>query len=176
MHPGHIELKQPTVFNNLPRNLVFALSKLGQRNFLARANAFNQRKIRRGQHPQVLAILLVNALDVFGDHDFDPGAKLRIGRLLAARPLATPLAADCRHKAAALHVATLDRHFVATFQAGVWKFAQRFVEEKADVRRSDFVSGDILAQFGIVLRILGVPGKVFASQLPLDQFRIFGEK
>jgi hypothetical protein len=44
------------------------------------------------------------------------------------------------------------------------------------MRRSDLVGRDIVAQLGIIRRILRIPGQIFARELPLDQFRIFGEK
>ncbi len=44
------------------------------------------------------------------------------------------------------------------------------------MRGSDFVGGNVVAQFGIVGRIFRIPGQVFARQLPLDQVWIFGEK
>ena len=65
---------------------------------------------------------------------------------------------------------------VAALQAGVGKFAQRLIKEKADVRRRDFVGGDVVAQLGIALRMLGVPGQVFACKLSLDEFGIFGQE
>jgi hypothetical protein len=65
---------------------------------------------------------------------------------------------------------------IAALQAGIGEFAQRLVEEEADVRRRDLVGGDVVAQLGIALGMLRVPGQVFACKLPLDQFGIFGEE
>ena len=44
------------------------------------------------------------------------------------------------------------------------------------MRRSDLVGGDVVAELGIVLRIGGVPGNVFARELPLNELGIFAEK
>ncbi len=44
------------------------------------------------------------------------------------------------------------------------------------MRGSDLVGRNVIAQLGIVGGILGVPGQVFAGQLALDEFRIFGEE
>ena len=104
------------------------------------------------------------------------GRHLGVRRLLAAGTFAAPLAADARDESAALHVAALDRRLVAALQAGVGKLAQRLVEEEADVRRRDLVGRDVVAQLGIALGMRGVPGQVFARELALDQFRIFGEE
>jgi len=38
------------------------------------------------------------------------------------------------------------------------------------------VGRDVIAELGIVGRIPGVPGQVFAGELTLDQFRVFGEE
>ena len=40
----------------------------------------------------------------------------------------------------------------------------------------DLVGGDVVAQLGIALGMRRVPGQVFAGELALDEFRIFGEK
>ena len=40
----------------------------------------------------------------------------------------------------------------------------------------DLVGGDVVAQLGIVRRIFRVPAEIFPRQLPLNQFRIFGEE
>src|SRR5581483_1748311 len=128
------------------------------------------------QHAEVLAVLLVDSLDVFGDHQLDSGAQLGVGRLLAAGTFAATLAADGSNEAAFFHVASLDWKFIAAFQSGVGKLAEGLVEEKTDVGGSDFVGGDIVAQFGIVLWILCVPRKVFAGELALDELGVFGEE
>src|SRR5450432_4622776 len=60
LHAGDIEIEQPAVFNDLPGDFVFTLSKFRKRHFLSAANGVNQRKVRGRQHAQVLAILLVS--------------------------------------------------------------------------------------------------------------------
>src|SRR5712692_7048802 len=176
LHAGHVEIEEPSMLDNLARDLVFALRELGKRDFLPGADLVDQRKINRSQHTQVLAILLVNALDVLGDDDLYARAKLCVRRLLAAGALAPALAADRGHKPALFHIAALDGCFTATLQAGVGKLAQGFVEEKADVSRSDLISGDVVAQLGVIGGILRIPGQVLARQLTPDQFRVFGEE
>jgi len=96
--------------------------------------------------------------------------------LFPARPLAAPLTAYGGHKAALLYVTALDRDFTAAFQAGVRPLAQLLIEKEADMRGRNLVRGDIVAQLGIVLRVLCVPGQVFSGQLPPDQFWIFSQK
>src|SRR5262249_24597101 len=96
--------------------------------------------------------------------------------LLTARSLAAPLATDRGNESAALHVSALDRDFVSALQSGVGKFPKRFIKEKADVRRSDLVGRNVVAQPGVVSRIPGVPREVFSSQLLLDQGRVFRQE
>src|SRR5262249_40518666 len=131
LHPGDIEWEQPAVFDHLPGDVVFTGGEFAQWDLFAGANPVDQTKIGRGQNPKVLAVLLVNALDVFSDHQLDAGAQLGIRRLLAAGALAPALAADGGNKSAFFHVAALDRHFIAAFEAGVRKLAQSLVKEKA---------------------------------------------
>ena len=110
--------------------------ELAERNFLAAANLVDEREVGRGQHAEVLAILFVDALDVFGDDALNARRHLRVWRLLAAGSFAAPLPADARDESAALHVTAPDRRLVAALQAGVGELAQRLVEEEADVRRA----------------------------------------
>ena len=44
------------------------------------------------------------------------------------------------------------------------------------MRRSDLVGRNVVAQLGILPRILCIPWQVFARQLALNQFGIFGEE
>src|SRR5271157_1479736 len=171
-----VEREEAAVFYHLARDLVLALRELGQRDLFAAADLVNQAKVGRRQHAEVLAILLVNAFDVLGDHQLDARRHFGIRRLLPAGALAAPLAADRAHEAAALHIAALDRRLVAALQAGIGKFAQRFIEEEADVRWRDFVGGDVIAQLGIALRMPGVPGKVLSGKLAFDEFGVFGQE
>src|SRR5207248_6846796 len=122
-------------------------------NLFPGADLVDQRKIRGSEHAQVLAVLLVDALDVFRDHQLDAGRHLGIGRLLAARAFAAPLAAHRGDKTTSLYFAALDGQLRAALQAGVRKLAQRLVEEEADVRRGYLVGGDVVAQLGIFLRM-----------------------
>ena len=107
-----------------------------------------------------MTILLVDTFDILSDHNLDAGTPLSIRRLLPARPLPSPLAAHSRHESALFYVAALDGNFAPAFQSSVGKLAQRLIEEKTDVRGSDFVGGDVVAQLGIVLRILSVPRQI----------------
>src|SRR6266404_4590392 len=176
LHARYIELKQPSILDDLARDVILGLSENRERNLLARSNLVDQRKICRSEHAQVLAILLVNTLNILGNDDLYAGAQLGIRRLLAARSLAAPLPADGSNKTTPFHVSTLNGNFIATFQAGVRKLAQGFVEEKTNVSWGNFVGRNIIAQLGIVPGIAVVPWKVLSRQLPLDQLRIFGKK
>ena len=172
----HVEGKQAAVFDHLPRDFIFAAGKFRERDFLSCPDFFDQREVGRGQQAQVLAVLFVNALDVLGDHQLDPGAHLGVRRLLPAGAFASPLAADGAYEAALLYVASSDGQHVAALQAQVRDLAQGLVEIEAVVRGRDLVGRDVVAQLGIVGGIPGVPGQVFAGQLAPDQFRVFGEE
>ncbi len=172
----NVEGKQSTILDDLAGDLVFAFGELAERNFFVAADLIDEVEVGRGEHAEVLAVLLVNALDVFRDDELDAGIHLRIGRRLAARTFAAPLAAHRRHESAAFHVHALDGCLVAALQSGVGELAQGLIEEEADVRRGDLVGRDVVAQLGIALRVSGVPGKVFAGELALDELRVFGEE
>ena len=104
----HVEGEQAAVLDHLPRDFVFAGGKFRERDFLSRPNLLDQREVGRSQQAQVLAVLFVNAFNILGDHQLDSGAHLRVGRLLAARAFAPPLAADGAHEAAFFYVAASD--------------------------------------------------------------------
>ncbi len=176
LHAGDVEREQAAVLDHLAGDFVFACGELNQRNLFSAADLVDHAKVSRGQHAEVLAILLVDALDVLGDHQLDAGRHLGVRRLFAAGTLAAALATDRADKATALHVAALDGRLVAALQAGVGKLAQGLVEEKADMRRGDLVGRDVVAQFGIAFGMRRVPGQIFAGELPLDELRIFGEE
>ena len=120
--------------------------------------------------------MLVNPLNILGDHQLDAGGKLRVWRLLATRSFSTPLAAHRRDKSTLLHVRALDRQLIAALQAGVWKFTEGLIKEEANVSRRDFVSRNIIPQLGVIHRVLGVPWQIFTGQLPPDQLWIFRKK
>ena len=149
LHARHIERKQPAVLDDLPRDLILASGKFAERNLFPAANAVDQRKVGRGQQPQVLAVLFVDALDILGNHDADAGAHLGVRRLLAARSFAAPLAAHRADESAALHVAAADGRHVAAFQPKVRNLAQRLVKIEAVVRGSDFVGRNSSRSLGL---------------------------
>src|SRR4051794_27305509 len=62
-----VERKQAAVFNDLSRDLVFAACELFERNLCAVFNARDQIEVGRGQQAEVLAVLTVDALDIFGN-------------------------------------------------------------------------------------------------------------
>ncbi len=108
LHARDVEREQAAVLDYLARDLVFAFGELHQRNLFSGANPVDHAEVGGGQHAEVLAVLLVDALDVLGDHQLDAGRHLGIRRLLAAGTFAAALAADSGHKAARLDGATRD--------------------------------------------------------------------
>src|ERR1700736_4781999 len=76
LHTRDVEGKQSAVFDYLPRDLVLTGRKFVQRNFLFAANLVDQRKISRGQHAQILTILLIDALNILGNHQANEGQYL----------------------------------------------------------------------------------------------------
>ena len=168
-HAGHVELEQATVRDDLPGDLVRPRRELGQRDRLARADAVDESEIGRGEDAQVLAVLVVDALDALADDDLDPGHQLGVRALLAARPLAAALAGDGTDEAGVLDAAALDGGLGAAFstagspagtpagtpvltpdlQPQVREFAQRLVVEEADVRGGDLVGADLVAEAGL---------------------------
>jgi hypothetical protein len=96
--------------------------------------------------------------------------------LFAARPFATPLPTYRADESPPLDVTAANGQNASALQSQVWNLAQCLIEIKAIVRRSDFVGRDVVAQLGILRRVLCIPGQIFAGKLAPDEFRIFGEK
>ena len=67
LQAGDVEGEQSAVFDYLACDLVFAGSEFAERNFFSGADFVDQRKVGGGQKAQVLAILFVDALNVFGN-------------------------------------------------------------------------------------------------------------
>src|SRR5450631_4773960 len=131
LHPRNIEGKQPAILNHLLRDLVLPGGEFTEGDFFSCANPLDQRKIGRSQQPEVLAVLLVDALNVLRNRDLNPGAHLRIRRLLAARAFAATLSAHRAHEAAVLDIAAPNRQSVAAPQANIGNFAKRPVRVEA---------------------------------------------
>ena len=83
LQPRHVVIEEPTVLDDAARDLALAGCERRKRNALAPAHLVENRKVRRCQDAEVLAILAVDALDAFRDNQFDAGAHLGVGRLLA---------------------------------------------------------------------------------------------
>src|SRR5205807_8446409 len=135
--------------DELPRAFIFAAGEFSQRDFLACPHLIYKVEIRGSQYAEVLAILLVNALNVLRDDELNSRRPLGVRRLLPAGTFSTPFAADTRHEPTILYVAALNRQLVAALQAGVGKFTQGLVKEEADVRGRDLVRGNIVAQLRV---------------------------
>src|ERR1039457_5263260 len=105
LHARHIEGKQSPILDHLLRDLVFPGSEFTERDFFPSANPADQGKVGRSQQPEVLAVLLVDALNILRNCDLNPGAHLRVRRLLATRALAATLAAHRANETAFLHIA-----------------------------------------------------------------------
>src|SRR6266699_2189544 len=176
LHARNVEREKSTVLDHLASNLIFTERELAQRNFFSGANLIDQRKIGRSQHAEVLAILLVDAFDVLRDHQFDACRHLCIGRLLAARAFAPPLAADRANESATLYIAAANGKHAASLQPRVRNLAESLVEIEAVVRRSDLVSRNVVTQLRIVRGIFRVPRQILARKLTFDQLRIFRQK
>src|SRR5262249_33068803 len=105
-----------------------------------------------------------------------PGRQFSVRRLFAARSLASAFSTHGSHKAALLHIAALDRHFAAALQSGVRPLPELFVEEKADVRRRNLVSRDVIAQLGIVLRLAECGAMVLTRHVASRHVWLLGQK
>ena len=176
LQTSNIEWKQPAVLDYLAGNLIFTGREFAKRNIFPAANLVDQREVGRCQQPQVLAILLVDALDVFCDYQLDAGGHLSVRRLFAAGAFAAALSTYRTNEASSLHVSATNWKLATTLQPQIWDFSQDLVEIETVVGGSDFIGRDVVAQLGIPRRILRIPGQIFASKLALDELRVFGEK
>ena len=102
--------------------------------------------VRGGQHPQVLAVLLVDSLDALCNDDLDSCAHLGVGRGLSARALSAPLSRDGCHEPAGLDQALLDRKCIPGLETKVGEETQLFIVVVADVGGRDLVSGDLIPE------------------------------
>ena len=155
-HPRHVELEQPAVLDDLAGDVIRAGREFAQRNRLPGADSVDEPEVRRGEDAQVLAVLVVDALDALADDDLDAGHQLGVGALFAAGPLAAALAGDGADEAGVFDRAALYGGFGAAVRAGhfqpqIGEFPQRFVVEEADVGGGDLVGADLVAEDGLQL-------------------------
>ena len=78
LHAGYVEGEQASVFDHLASDLVFTGGEFTEGNFFSGADFINQREVRGSQHAEILAILLVDAFNVFGDDQVDAGTHLGV--------------------------------------------------------------------------------------------------
>ena len=80
----HVELEEPAVLDDLPRDVVGTVGELGQRDRLAGADPVDEAEVCRGENAQVLAVLVVDALDALADDNPDARHQLGVGALFPA--------------------------------------------------------------------------------------------
>ena len=147
------------------------LGEFAQWNRFAGTDAIDERKIGTRENAEVLAVLLVNALDVLRYHQLDAGAHLRVGRCLARRSLSPPLAANRTNEAARLDAALGHWHLVAALETQIRKLSQGLVIVVADVRGRYFVCRYVVTKRDVV-----GPGEVFTGQLALHEVRLLSQE
>src|SRR5215472_14773194 len=79
LHARNIEWKQAAILNHLAGNIVLTFGEFAQWNFFPGTDLVDQVEVSGRQHAKVLAVLLVDALDIFSNHHLDAGAKFGIG-------------------------------------------------------------------------------------------------
>ena len=151
LQPGHVEFEKPAVLDDLPGDLVLAVGEFGERDRLPGPDAVDQAEVGGRENAQVLAVLVVDALDAFADDDLDARHQLGIRALFPAGALAAPPPRDRTDEAARPHGAALDRRLVLPIgtrdlQPQIREIPQRFVVEETDVGRRDLVGADLVAQ------------------------------
>src|SRR5207247_4014140 len=103
LEPGDVVVEQTAVLDDPPGDLALPGGERRQRQLVAAPDLLDDREIGRREHPQVLTILPVDALDILGDHELDARTPLGVWGLLTRRPFPAPLARHRRHVPAALH-------------------------------------------------------------------------
>src|SRR5690606_38306062 len=173
LEPRDVVLEEPAVFDDLTRDRVDALGEGREFDLLASADPIDQREVRRGQDPEVLAVFVVDPLDVLRDDDADPSHQLRVRRLFARTALAAPLPADRADEAALLDAAARDRELAAGLQPEIREEAERLVEVVADVGGRDLVGRDLVPEPGAD-RVAEL--EVLAFELTADQVGVVHEE
>src|SRR5690242_17845047 len=116
--------QQATCTQDLPRRFVAPFEQEVERNGFAGGDSVEHGEVGGGEESQVVAVLPVDALEVFG-HD-EPDARRFLGERarLARRALAVALARDDHHESAVLDRIATDRLLVAGLEANVGYAAQ----------------------------------------------------
>ncbi len=171
LQPRHVVVEQAAVFDDAPRDLAFTPGERRQRDRFAAADLVDDREVGRGQHAEVLTVLPVDALDVFGNDELDPRTHLGVRRLFTRRALAAPLAADGGDEPAGFHRAPRDRELITALQTQIGELAERLVEVVADVGGGDLVGRNVVAQLDRLR-----PSEVLPCQLAPDDVGVLGQE
>ncbi len=115
-------------------------------NRLARQHAVQHREIRGGQDADVVAVLLVDALEALRHDQADAGGQLRQRAGLARGSLAVALARHRDGKAAVADGIAADRQLGARLEPHIRELPQPLIVGQHDRHRRDLVGGDVVAQ------------------------------
>ena len=138
--------EQPAAADDLLREGVAAAQEFVDRHRLARENAVEHGEIGGGQNADVVAILLIDALETLRDDQ--PYSRRQFGKRarFPRRSLAIALAGDRDLEAAVLHVEVADRFLAARFEADIRILAEPLVVGQHDRDGRDFVGRHVIAQ------------------------------
>ena len=171
LEPGDVEVEQAAVLDDAAGDLALAGGECVERDRLATPHLVEDPEVGRREHAEVLAVLAVDALDVFRHHELDSRTHFGVRRLLPRRALPPSFAADGGHEAPSLHRPARDGERVAALEAEVRKVTQGFVVVVTDVCGSDFVGGDVVAELD-----RGSPVEVLPLELLPDQPSVLGQE
>ncbi len=113
---------------------------------LARQHAVQHGEIRGGQDADVVAVLLVDALEALRHDQADAGRQLRQRAGLARGTLAVALASHRDGKAAVADGIAPDRLLAPRLEPHIRELPQTLIVGEHDGDRRDLVGGDIVAQ------------------------------
>ena len=167
--PGDVVRVEPAVLDDACGDRPLSRGEGGKRDGLASLKPWDEGKVGRGQEPEVLAVLAVDALEAFSEDDADAGRELGVGGRLTGGPFAPASSGDGGDEVSEADGAAGDRKHLTSPEPEVRKVPECRVEVVADVGRRDFVGRDVIAEGGRRRDVL-------ARQLPLDQRRVIGEE
>jgi len=116
------------------------------RYWLATPEAFEELEIGRGEEPDIVRVLPIDALEALRDHEPDAGGLLGHRAVLARGAFAVALARDDDGEAGLPDCAHTDGQPLAALETGVGVVAEALVEERQRRQRRDLIGRNIVAK------------------------------
>jgi hypothetical protein len=146
LHPALAETQKSAAFEDGRGQRIAVSHQFSHRDRRTSLDTFDKPEVGRGEKPDVVGVLAVDALEALGNDQLHAGELFRSRAVFARRALAIAPAGHHHFDAVQAYGIRGNRHGTARPQACVRIAAELVVIVREDGQRRDFVSRNIVAQ------------------------------